>query len=459
MKFKTIYFSILLLLPSLFFAQSNFNIDYDYSRMCLDDTSGYIEIYYSFRPLEMKTAVIENDTCITGILFVKIGENGNDRIFVDRVWKFNSCTGDQNIQNNNNNLVGLFRFALPQGNYFCEILAKDGNDSLKQTNGRFEFDIKTLNNDRFTLSDLQLSSSISKTSTEKNSPFYKNHYEVVPNPNLMFGDQLPVVFLYCELYGLNIGAKSETLEIEYALVNASDQEIIKKTKYVPSSAPSLVFMKTINIRNYPTGRYKVNLTVSDTVRTISEMVYKNLYIYNPHIVDTSDAGVNAVVVASEYFALSEEEIDEIFAFSQYIASDIEIREWNRLSNLNDKQVFLFHFWKARDRTPQDYRNEFKSEYLRRVNITNERYQTINKKGWATDQGRVYCLYGEPSYIERFPAEIGAKPYEIWRYEQIEGGAIFVFADLYGFSDMSLIHSTKQGELRDDNWQRKVNAFR
>ena len=163
MKLKTMYFSILLLLPSLFFAQSNFNIDYDYSLMCLDDTSGYIEIYYSFPPLEMNEVVIENDTCITGILFVKIGEIETDRIFVDRVWQFNRCTGDQNIQNDN--LVGLFRFALPQGNYFCEILAKDGNDSLKQTNGRFEFDIKTLNNDRFTLSDLQLASSISKASS------------------------------------------------------------------------------------------------------------------------------------------------------------------------------------------------------------------------------------------------------------------------------------------------------
>ena len=35
---------------------------------------------------------------------------------------------------------------------------------------------------------------------------------------------------------------------------------------------------------------------------------------------------------------------------------------------------------------------------------------------------------------------------------------FVFADLYGFSDMYLIHSTKQGELSDPNWRRKVETF-
>jgi len=457
MKLKTTFLAILLMLPSYIFAQSDFDIDYDYSRMCLDDTSGYIELYYNFRPQEMKTAVIENDTCITGVLFVKIGESGNGRIFVDRVWKFNRCKGDQDNQNNNN-LVGQFRFALPQGNYYCEILAKDGNDTLRQSSGRFEFETKTLKSDRFTLSDLQLASSISKTSEKNNSPFYKNHYDVVPNPGLIFGDQLPVVFLYCELYGLNIGAKSETLEIDYALLNASDEEILRKTKYVPSSIPSLVIVKPINVRNCPTGRYDVVVNVSDTVRSISEKVAKNLYVYNPHIVDTSNAGVNAIVVASEYFALSEEEIDEMFDYSRYIASDIEIREWKRLASLNDKQVFLYHFWRARDLTPQDTRNEFKFEYLRRVSIANERYQTMGKKGWATDRGRVYCLYGEPSDIVRHPSETRTKPYDIWQYYQIEGGVEFVFADLFGFSDMVLIHSTKQGELRDDNWERKVSAF-
>ena len=39
--------------------------------------------------------------------------------------------------------------------------------------------------------------------------------------------------------------------------------------------------------------------------------------------------------------------------------------------------------------------------------------------------------------------------------EIEGGVYFVFADLTGFSDYTLLHSTKRGELRDDNWQRRI----
>ena len=48
-----------------------------------------------------------------------------------------------------------------------------------------------------------------------------------------------------------------------------------------------------------------------------------------------------------------------------------------------------------------------------------------------------------------------KPYEIWRYESIEGGVIFIFGDITGFSDYQLLHSTKRGELRDEYWVRRI----
>jgi GWxTD domain-containing protein len=156
--------------------------------------------------------------------------------------------------------------------------------------------------------------------------------------------------------------------------------------------------------------------------------------------------------------MSEKEIEDLFAISRYIASNLEVQEWNRLSNYHDKQVFLYHFWRARDPSPDSPINEMKEEYLRRARVADERFGTLKTKGSATDRGRVYCLYGEPSDIERFPSDIEAKPYEIWHYDNIEGRVIFVFADLYGFSSMYLIHSTKQGELYDPDWRRKVNAF-
>jgi len=426
--------------------------------MCLDEKSGYIEIHYSFRPMDMKTSIVQNDTSVPGVLSIQIGQKRVRELFVDRTWRFSRNVGKNNNPENNNNLVGMFRFVLQEGNYYCDIMAKDGNDSLNQFIDSFNFEIKTLNSDKFTLSDLQLATSIKKVAETSDSPFYKNHYDVVPNPGLMFGDRLPVVFLYCEVYGLNIDAESETLRLDYVLVDSDNIELSSKTKFIPSSIPSMVFVKPINIRNYNSGRHHIILTVTDTVRNVSEQVSKSFYIYNPHIVDTTQSGVNAVVVASEYFSMSEEEIDDLFAVSRYLASGVELKEWERLINYHDKQVFLFHFWRARDVTPDTPINEYKEEYMRRAEAANELFYSLNRKGFATDRGRIHCLYGQPSDIERFPGEFELKPYEIWRYDHIEGGVIFVFADLYGFSDLILMHSTKIGELQDNNWRAKITSF-
>jgi hypothetical protein len=98
------------------------------------------------------------------------------------------------------------------------------------------------------------------------------------------------------------------------------------------------------------------------------------------------------------------------------------------------------------------------EYLKRVEYSNQHFKALGKKGWRTDRGRVFLKYGEPSEIERFPNQIDTKPYEIWYYNEIEGGVIFIFADLTNFSDYQLIHSTSRGELRDDNWQRRISSI-
>ncbi|HQJ47156.1 MAG TPA: GWxTD domain-containing protein, partial [Ignavibacteriaceae bacterium] len=101
-------------------------------------------------------------------------------------------------------------------------------------------------------------------------------------------------------------------------------------------------------------------------------------------------------------------------------------------------------------------NEYFRQYLQRVALSNERFTSMGKPGWKTDRGRVYLLYGEPTEIERYPNQLETRPYEIWQYTDIEGGVFFIFGDLTGFSDYTLINSTKRGELRDDNWARRIN---
>lgn len=126
--------------------------------------------------------------------------------------------------------------------------------------------------------------------------------------------------------------------------------------------------------------------------------------------------------------------------------------------MDAKKNFLYNFWKSRDNIPETSENEFKKEYFKRINYADGHFRAFQKKGWETERGRIYIMYGEPSEIERYPNQVDTKPYEIWTYHNIEGGVIFVFGDLTGYSDYTLLHSTHRGELRDENWLRRISSL-
>jgi len=90
-----------------------------------------------------------------------------------------------------------------------------------------------------------------------------------------------------------------------------------------------------------------------------------------------------------------------------------------------------------------------------VKEASTRFKNLSRNGIKTDMGRVFIMYGEPEQIERFPNQKDTKPYEIWTYEQIESGVSFIFADITGFSNYILVHSTKRNEYHDENWLSRI----
>ena len=117
--------------------------------------------------------------------------------------------------------------------------------------------------------------------------------------------------------------------------------------------------------------------------------------------------------------------------------------------------FLFDFWKNRDPTPTNPVNETKLEFIRRLEYVDINFASGFKKGWKTHRGRVYIMYGEPEELIREEYDAGQKSHELWYYHNIQGGVLFVFADLSGFQDYRLIHSTHQDEIQDYDWKGMV----
>lgn len=115
----------------------------------------------------------------------------------------------------------------------------------------------------------------------------------------------------------------------------------------------------------------------------------------------------------------------------YIADEDELKAL-RMAAPRHREAAWDAFWQKRDPTPGDGLNEYKEEFLRRVQIANDRF-TVVRKGWRSDRGRIYILYGEPDQIDH---DRTGRPTETWHYDHL--GRRFVFVDRGGYGDYELV---------------------
>jgi len=275
-------------------------------------------------------------------------------------------------------------------------------------------------------------------------------------PTAIFGEGQPVLFYYTELYNLSKGDAGNDLKLEQIVFNSRGVLVSTSSKKINRKIDSRVEVGKVLVHKMPTDTYTLVLNLIDSVANYGVSSRKKFFVYNPSVVSVDTFFQQTTSTLGTMFgAMSDEELDDLFSKSRYLATPNETNQYSKLSNEEGKREFLHQFWETRDNNPNDYRNEFFLSYLKRIDESNLRYHALGREGWETDRGRVYLMYGDPNEIERYPNETETRPYEIWSYHELEGGVYFIFADITGFSDYQLVHSTKRGELRDDNWQRRI----
>ncbi len=439
--------------------QNNFIFDFDYAQFGYDTTSNYVEFYYSFDQSSLTKIKKDSAVYVEGILHITLENNLTNTKAVDNDWKISYKVASDTSIAEDKSLIGVVGFVIPQGDYTSDISGRDASDSSEIKSYKETISIKPFMNDGFSLSDVQLSSKILQESPNESSVFYKNTYEVIPIPTCVFGGSQPVVFYYCELYKLKNSQSDNPLKMQTLVVNSKGKRVFTRAKDIAKRTDSRVEVGTFLINKYPTDSYTLIVSLFDTLSNVGLTSSKKFFVYNPDVAQTDTAiGSHQDILGSEFAVMSEEEIDLLFSQSKYIATSNEIDEYNKITELEGKRKYLYEFWKKRDPDSSTPGNEFYNKYFSRVKASNQKYSTISRAGWRSDRGRIFIMYGDPSEIERYPNQIDSKPYEIWHYNEIEGGVVFVFADLTGFSDYTLLHSTLRGELRDDNWTSRISSF-
>ncbi|MCI0705918.1 MAG: GWxTD domain-containing protein [Ignavibacteriae bacterium] len=428
---------------------TNFVMNVDYARFKYDDQSFYLEIYYGFYP-KLVTLNQSASGFSGGIILKTTISNNATNIVVRKEHSllpvsFPDTTGISG----GGDFLTQAGYALPFGEYQLQVTAVDSLDPTRMDSISLSLSVKPFAQTA-TVSDLELCGEI-KSSQDKSNAFYKNSLEVVPNAALLFGITAhPVVFHYVELYNLEPGKR---YGVRSRLVDASEKVVRDVSRQRTFGVSNAVDVGTMNVTALASGKYKFFFSLEEEGKGELASMEKSFFIYNPHL-KVPDATA-AEIKSGELSGLTADELAAEFRQAQYLATTEEIKIFSRISNIEGRREFLAKFWVEAEIGKSGKPAITRAEYLRRVTIANQRYRSQGREGWLTERGRVYILYGEPGELERMPSQNNAKPHEIWHYYSLENGVLFVFVDRTGFGDYTLVHSTKRGELQDENWQRNL----
>lgn len=414
----------------------------DAARFRGDEQSVYVEVYYSFPQAGLLYRA--DSTVFTGGVDLSVSVALRDSmVYADR-WLVPHILSDTSKLSAGTNLVGVANFPLGPGDYRLKVLGRDRNDASRKDSVVLRLPIRLPDKENVSLSDLQLASSIGAGS--KGTPFYKNTLEVIPNVEGVY-TQDQRCYYYVEAYNLLTGSDRSDYVVRSVVFDAVGREVISREKPKKRLNESSVIVDNVTAAKLRTGTYTLALALVDSSRKVMASAGKKFYVYNPTLgIDSTLLTLSKAAVVNDYTTMDEQGMDTEFSWSRYEASESEKDQYNKLKGDEAKRKFLSDFWRRRQLG-------LKEEYLKRVAYTNANHRILGREGYKTDRGRVYIVYGPPDDYDRHPSDSDTRPYEIWTYNSIQGGVIFVFVLRQSGGDYELVHSTHRNELHDENWGR------
>ncbi len=438
------------------YCQEQLKFDLDYAQFRTSSDFIYLEVYYSVIREQLKFVPYENryrgDFNIEIKIFLQ-----DSLIFredLDNVTYADSLSHITSSQL----LTNLSSIVIKEDHYKIVVKIRDLHSELFGTL-ETALEISPFSKTSLAISDIQLASRIMPSETE--DKFTKNQYQVIPNSRGVYGSGAPILYFYAEVYNLFSGGEKNQYRSKYSVVDDNGDEVrVFQDKIKDKPGSSSVEVSGFNIISLLSGPYFLRVAIEDLDSKEKVSALKKFFVYRPgdFVRDKTYSGsrfsfeiaTNSAEYQS-YDLLDENALKTEFNGAAYLATDEEKKVFPNL-DLTGKRNFLKRFWFNRDADRATVKNEFRKNYLKRIRYVNEGFGS-GKNGWKKDRGRVYLIYGEYDEIERFPSSSENKEYEIWNYYKIQGGVIFIFVDIRGFGNYTLVHSTARYELHDYEWQR------
>lgn len=442
---------LMILLISLITIANAFAVEYDvdYASFRASEEFDIVEIYLML-PRDGFKFVPVGDKFQSNIL-IRVALAQNDTVIAMDEWTIVDQKDDTLHNISSQKIPEFTSLQAKPGSYQLITLVADLNTGLKYKQEK-KIELRDYAGNNLKLSDIHICGLISKT--EKKNKFSRYFgYDMIPNASLIFGVKNRMLYAFCEVYHLGYSeTASGSYRVRYSIMDLNGKELNAldwKTKLKPGD--SAVEIEGINITSLSSGIYDLKIEVIDDQTGDKALASRRFYVLK----DEKPEIFRQLIEEEELKNLTKTDIDKIFGPMKYIATGEEIKKYKK-SDLHGKRQVIAHFWDNRDKNPQTEINETKLEFEDRLKYANEQFGTSQMPGWKTDMGRVFIIYGSPSEVERFPSSLEKKPYQVWNYNEIEGGVLFVFVDKSGFGNMELVHSTARNELQDFYWERFIS---
>lgn len=318
-------------------------------------------------------------------------------------------------------IQGSLSFKLKKGIYKIVVDAKDNESGISSINRDFKVNANLSFSSGIHISPFIFVEPISMNSS---SPSTNTFYPVNFGGDIVIGQSGGCLFqiytpdtssnLNCtwKLKGNNNDDEDSSKEFignQFLQMNDIPSVIENQGRVSYSTKPSSKQYRLIYIpfptKRLKTGSYSFNVILSqDSLKTNKDFHFRIIWPRKPHSLSNFKLSVEAL----KHIA-TEEELNSITAFS------------------SSKSMKAFNaFWSKRNPDTTSAFNPAMAEYYRRVDETIKRFSSANElDGYRTDRGRIFILFGSPSFTNRL-LKPNSAPTEIWTYEKLSRR--FVFTD-------------------------------
>lgn len=456
---------LLLLLPSLFFAKTT-NLYISLNEFLTGERENYIEINFGISSNSLD--YIKSASGYSGGLEVTLAVyRGEEIMSADRFRILSPNYAD--TANLAELLYHQHRFLLPKGKYRMTMDIVDVNDTAESYHIDRPLQLTITQN--FPDHSQVVYLEDFKPATDQSKAAYQRSgfemYPIISTGTPFLPQSLKRLAFYNEIYNLDqkLGAESNLL-IKYFLKDESTGKILTKFGGFQRAKAAVVnpVLGQIDISDLPTGNY---LLVVEALNAKGESILSHenfFYRRNDDGEILEGTFENQAIAGTWVDRLGN--LDSIVKFTDYlypISSEREqgIQE-NLLAAADEEQLkkYFYAFWQSRKPLAAQ---ETWNEYHKQVRIANKLFSSGLSKGYKSDRGRVWLMYGQPSQVERRDMEPNMPPYIIWQYDNIvtsftvpQNNRIFIFGEFEPSTQIyKLIHSTAIGEINSPDWKQEL----